>query len=113
MCPELTEFEVLAVYMFLVCVGVVFPWKKCGFPSAVCMLEHMPDAVRFQYSPMDGEYRLYGIGTKDMYMPSWVVKAQGLLGREWRCIAWNQDQQYGQGMEQDRRYGLRTWNQDQ
>lgn len=56
---------------------MVFPWKKCGFPSAVVMLEHMPDVVRFQYSPMDGDYRLYGIGTKDMFMPSWVVKAQG------------------------------------
>ena len=44
------------------------------------MLEHMPDVVRFQYCPMDGDYRLYGIGTKDMFMPSWVVKAQGKMG---------------------------------
>ncbi len=58
--------------------GVAFPWKKCGFPSPVLMLEHMPEVVRFQYNPSYGEYRLFGIGTKDMFMPSWVVKAQGL-----------------------------------
>ena len=57
--------------------GSAFPWRRCGFSSAVAMLEGMPDVVRFQYSPKDGDYRLYGKGTKDMYMPSWVVKAQG------------------------------------
>lgn len=41
------------------------------------MLQCMEDVVRFQYSPKDGEYRLYGIGTSAMFMPSWVVKAQG------------------------------------
>ena len=55
---------------------MAFPWKQCGFPNAVAMLRQMPDVVTFQYSP-DGDYKLYGKGTSDMFMPSWVVKAQG------------------------------------
>ena len=57
--------------------GSVFPWKKCGFPSPIALLQSMEDVVRFQYSSRDGDYRLYGMGTSDMFMPSWVVKAQG------------------------------------
>ena len=57
--------------------GSIFPWRKNGFPSAVAMLQSMPDVVRFQYSEKDGDYRLFGIGSDDMFMPSWVVKAQG------------------------------------
>lgn len=66
----------VCLYVPVFITGSVFPWKKCGFHSAIALLERMSDVVRFQYSPKDGEYRLYGIGTSDMFMPSWVVRAQ-------------------------------------
>ena len=71
----------LASGFFLLCiihvpVGVAFPWRRCGFSSAADMLKCMSDTCRFEYSPKDSEYRLYGIGTREMFMPSWVVEAQ-------------------------------------
>ena len=43
------------------------------------MLHAMPKAVRFHFSNTEAECRLYGIGSSEMFMPSWVVKAQGMV----------------------------------
>ena len=57
--------------------GKEFPWRELGFKTFVDMLRAMPEAVRFEYSDKDGDYRLYGIADGRSYMPSWLVKAQG------------------------------------
>ena len=60
--------------------GSEFPWKKNRFPSIFGMLQAMPEAVRLQPPSLsEPEWRLYGIGSSDMFMPSWVVKAQGSM----------------------------------
>jgi len=59
--------------------GSDFPWRKNGFSSLIDMLRAMPEAVRFDPAPYVPECRLYGIGSRDMFMPSWVIKAQGTL----------------------------------
>ena len=42
------------------------------------MLQAMPEAVHFEYSNKDGDYKLHGVGdSKSFFMPSWVLKTQG------------------------------------
>ncbi len=59
--------------------GSAFPWKQNGYSSAVALLQAIPEAVRFDSHPSEPECKLYGIGSRDMFMPSWVIKAQGEL----------------------------------
>ena len=59
---------------------------KLGYGTAKDLLAAMPDTVRFEYSEKDADYRLYGIGTKEMFMPSWVVKAQGTVVEQWSVL---------------------------
>ena len=63
---------------YAVLVHEAFPWKTLGFKSPVDLLRAMPEAVRFEFSQKDGEYRLYGTGNGHCYMPSWFVRAQGV-----------------------------------
>ena len=53
-----------------------FPFRQCGYSSAVEMLRDMEQdgAVRFAEGK-DG-IQLYGVGDKGCFMPSWVKKAQ-------------------------------------
>ena len=47
----------------------------------ISLLQAMPDAVHFEYSNKDGDYKLHGVGdSKSFFMPSWILKTQG--GRE-------------------------------
>lgn len=61
-----------------ICAGESFPWRRLGYSSMISMLQAMPEAVHFEYSNKDGDYKLHGVGdSKSFFMPSWVLKTQG------------------------------------
>ena len=57
-------------------VNAQFPWRELGYGCPLDLLQAMDDVVRVEKA-LEGTVTLFGIGSEQMFMPSWVKKAQG------------------------------------